>query len=67
MKRWGKMRENYNYWKFPEKGYPQTIYWKIIAGNRKLDVLEDHDLVFDEYDYHIRKIVPLGTRVPTLP
>jgi hypothetical protein len=51
-----KMKNNYNYWKFPQKPFPYNIYWKVIAGNRRLDVLEDHDLVFDEYDLKIRKI-----------
>lgn len=35
-----------------------TIYWKIIAGppGAKLSVLQDHDVVFDDYDMKIRKI-----------
>jgi len=49
-------RNMVDYWKFPEAGFPRTIYWKIIAGNRKLTVLEDHDLIFDNYDLKIRKI-----------
>jgi len=39
-----------DYWKYPEEGYPKTIYWKVIAGNRRLDVLQDHDLLFSEND-----------------
>lgn len=45
-----------DYWKYPEEGFPRTIYWKVVAGNRRLTVLEDHDLVFDSYDLKIRKI-----------
>ena len=55
------MRENYDYWKNPEKPYPYTVYWKIVAGSRKLDVLEDHDIIFDEYDEKIRKL-PISAR-----
>lgn len=49
-------RLNVDYWKEPEEGYPKTIYWKVIAGNRRLSVLEDHDIVFDDYDLKIRRI-----------
>jgi len=60
-KNWTRMRENYDYWKNPEKPYPYTVYWKIVAGSRKLDVLEDHDIIFDEYDEKIRKL-PISAR-----
>lgn len=36
---------------------PKTIYWKVIAPkDYKLSVLEDHDLIFDDYDLKIRKL-----------
>jgi len=55
--------EDYEYWKHPAEGFPKTIHWKVVAGNRQLSVLEDHDLVFDEHDLAIRK-VQLGRKVP---
>ena len=35
---------------------PVNINWKIVAGppGRKLSVLEDHDLIFDQRDLDIR-------------
>lgn len=38
------------------KNDPKTIYWRVVAGNRRLSVLEDHDLIFDDYDLKIRKM-----------
>lgn len=57
MKSYSKMLQNLDYWKYPEDGYPKTIRWKVVAGNRKLSSLEDHDLIFDEYDLHIRRLI----------
>lgn len=48
---------NYDYWKHPEKPYPLTIWWKVVAGNRELSMLEDHDVVFDDHDMKIRRLV----------
>lgn len=48
-----------NYWKHPEEGFPITIKYKIIAGNRQLSMMEDHDIVFDKYDLKIRKITEI--------
>jgi hypothetical protein len=52
MRYFNKYDPNYLY------GEKQVIWWKIIAGppNRKLSVLEDHDVVFDDYDLKIRKL-----------
>lgn len=40
------------------KNKPKTIWWTIITGppGYKLGILQDHDLVFDKYDYDIRQI-----------
>ena len=37
---------------------PQIIWWKIIAGppGYKLDILQEYDLIFDDYDRRIRKL-----------
>ncbi len=35
---------------------PKNINWVVIAGNRKLSVLEDHDVIFDQKDLDIRRI-----------
>lgn len=36
---------------------PYTIWWKVIAGDpRTISVLQDHDLIFDDYDLKIRKL-----------
>lgn len=36
---------------------PTTIYWEVVAPKgAKLSVLQDHDLLFDDYDYKIRRI-----------
>lgn len=47
-----------DYWKYPEKGYPKKIWWKVVAGppNFKLSILQEYDLIFDETDYKIRKV-----------
>jgi len=52
------MKYDYNYHKNPEKGYPKTIWWKIVSGppGERLSILQEYDLVFDEYDYKIRKM-----------
>lgn len=46
----------YDYWKYPEKGYPRKIWWKVIAGDRNLSIIQEYDVIFDEYDYKIRKL-----------
>ena len=51
-----KKNEDYEYWKHPEKGYPKTIWWNVLAGPNNLSMLQDHDIVFDAYDLKIRKI-----------
>lgn len=55
------MLKNADYLKYTEKGYPKKIWWKIIAGppDFRLSILQEYDLIFDEYDYKIRKIEPL--------
>lgn len=35
---------------------PKTIYWTVIAGNRKLNFYESYDLIYDQKDLNIRKI-----------
>lgn len=42
---------------FSHKRLPFYIYWKIVTGNRKLSVLEESDLIMDEYDLRIRKLI----------
>lgn len=41
------------------KNKPKTIWWDIVAGppGYELSILQDHDLVFDSYDYKIRQLV----------
>ena len=56
MKMTKKPPKDTNYWKYPKEGFPKTIYYKIIAGNRRLSILEETDIIFDEYDLKIRKI-----------
>lgn len=38
---------------------PYKIWWNIIAGppGYKLDILQEYDLIFDDYDLKIRKLV----------
>lgn len=49
--------KNYDYWKYPEKPYPKTIWWDVVAPKGyKLNALMDHDIVFDDYDMKIRKL-----------
>lgn len=49
--------KNYDYWKNPEKPYPKNIYWEVIAPKgERLNVLMDHDVVFDDYDMKIRQL-----------
>lgn len=50
-------KNNYDYWKNPEKPYPLQLNWVVVAGERRLSVLEDHDIIFDEYDLKIRRMV----------
>ena len=36
------------------KNKPKKVYWKVVAGERKLSYYESFDLVFDKYDSKIR-------------
>lgn len=37
---------------------PRIIYWKVIAPKGvKLSVLQDHDLIFDDKDLRIRRML----------
>ena len=47
---------DYEYWKHPEKGYPKTVKWIIIAGEGPLSQLQETDIIFDKHDEKIRKI-----------
>lgn len=38
---------------------PIAIWWKVVAGNRNLSVLQDHDLILCDYDLKIRQIDPV--------
>lgn len=53
-----KQVKSYDYWRYPEKGYPRKIWWDIVAGppGYRLDIIQEYDLIFDEYDYKIRKL-----------
>ena len=51
------------YHKHAEKPFPQKIYWKIIKDGydkhgkiKKLSVLQEYDIIFDEHDLNIRKL-----------
>lgn len=37
---------------------PEKIWWKIVAGppGYKLSILQEYDLIFDDYDRRIRKL-----------
>lgn len=49
--------KNYNYWKETEKPYPKTIWWDVVAPKDfVLSMLQDHDVVFDDYDMKIRQL-----------
>jgi len=49
--------KNPDYWKNPEKPYPQTIWWEVVAPKGyELGVMQDHDIVFDDYDMKIRQL-----------
>ena len=40
-----------------EKNKPKTIWWTVVAPKgAKLTVLQDHDVIFDDYDLKIRQI-----------
>jgi hypothetical protein len=37
---------------------PKTIWWKVVSPpEARLSILQDHDLIFDDYDLKIRKLV----------
>lgn len=38
-----------NYIKNVEKGYPKTVYWKVVAG-KNLSWIQSYDLLYDEKD-----------------
>lgn len=46
-----------HYWKYPEEGFPRMIWWKVVAGDFKLTPIMDHDIVFDNYDLKIRRLI----------
>ena len=50
---------NTDYIKNCEKDYPKKIFWKIITGppDFKLSILQEYDLIFDEHDFKIRKMI----------
>lgn len=37
---------------------PQKVWWEIVAGppGAKLSILQEYDLIFDDYDRRIRKL-----------
>lgn len=51
-----KSTKSYDYWKYPEKGYPHKIWWNVVAGPRELSILQEYDLMLDDYDYKIRRL-----------
>ena len=45
------------YWKEPQKPYPKKIWWEVIAPRgAKLSILQEYDVVFDDYDMKIRQL-----------
>lgn len=47
--------KNFNYWKETTKPYPKTIWWDVVVPKgAKLSIMQDHDIVFDDYDMKIR-------------
>lgn len=46
-----------NYWKHPLPGFPKKIYWEKQYGPGKLTQIQEYDLIFDERDLKIRKLV----------
>lgn len=36
---------------------PKFIHWKVIAGERQLSFYEAYDVIFDEKDLKIRKLI----------
>ena len=45
------------YWKETEKPYPKTIWWEVVAPKgAELSMMQDHDVVFDDYDMKIRQL-----------
>ena len=61
-----KQPTNYDYWRNPKEGFPQRIYWRIVAGNRKLDILEESELIFDDRDLKIRQITEHDLKIRKL-
>lgn len=46
-----------DYVRFPEKGYPKIVRWKVVTPTgAKLDKLQMYDVVFDQKDLKIRKL-----------
>jgi hypothetical protein len=36
---------------------PEIVWWDVVAPiGARLSVLQDHDLIYDEYDRRIRKL-----------
>ena len=49
--------KNYNYRLEVKKPYPKTIWWDVVAPKgAKLSILQDHDIVFDDYDMKMRQL-----------
>ena len=36
---------------------PRWIKWKVVAGNRNLNRFEEVDIIYDDYDLKIRKLI----------
>jgi hypothetical protein len=58
------MQKNYDYWRFPEKGFPKTVHWKVVTpayhkdGSLKgLSRIQRYDLLFDMDDLRRRRLV----------
>lgn len=46
-----------DYWRYSGDGFPKKIWWKVIAGPGKLSILQEYDLIFDQKDLRIRKLI----------
>ena len=36
---------------------PKFIHWKVVAGERELNFYEAYDVIFDDKDLKIRKLI----------
>ena len=48
--------ESLNYLKHPAEGFPKKIYWTHVCGPAIAE-LQMYDVVFDEKDLKIRKLI----------